>query len=284
MKAINETTAIICGIVRDAEKGLKRNIPVIDALCDKLQDYWIFIYENDSRDGTKAVLTAWQQRDPQRIHVSLTNNDPTRTIPTAKAVSVNPFYSRKRISKMARLRNSYMEYIDQQGWEADYLIVVDLDVAQLSLGGILSSFTAEKEWDAVVANGYSTSPKLRRRYHDTYALTLWGDQDEPQTEAKIKALADELGTLKATDDWIRIASGFGGLAIYRFEAVRGVRYEALPNDDPRVEVRCEHYSLYRGMMARGYDHFYINPAMVLKYQRLTVCIAWRSLLRRLQIK
>ena len=69
--------------------------------------------------------------------------------------------------------------------------------------------------------------------------------------------------------------------MYRFEAVRGLRYEALPNDDERVEVKCEHFSLYKQMMERGYDRFYINPGMTLKYQRLTPKIVWESLKRKL---
>lgn len=273
---------IICSIVRDAEKGLKRNIPVIDDLCRNFKDFRIIVYENDSKDGTKDLLQEWHEKDQERIHVSLNETDPSKTIPSAKSVpGVNPFFSHKRIDKMARLRNMYMEYVDNHGWEADYLAVVDLDVAQLYLENILSSFNSEKEWDAVCAFGYSTSPRLKRRYHDTYALTLWDEKDEPQTEQKIKEMADRFGTLKAEDEWIRVASAFGGIAIYRFEAVRGLRYTvpALCNYDDRVEVKCEHFSLYKQMIERGYDRFFINPAMQLKYQDLTLKIITQSLKR-----
>ena len=282
MKPLKDTTIIICGIVRDASRGLQRNIPVIDALCREMKDFRIVIYENDSKDNTKEQLRTWHDSDPVRIHTIMADTDPTKTIPSARAVKGNPFFSHKRIDKMARLRNEYMEYVDEQGWTADYLMVVDMDVAQLYIGGILDSLRSEKEWDAVVANGYSTSPKLRRRYHDTYALTLWEDRNQPQTEAKIKELADRFGSLRRGDEWVRIASGFGGLAIYRFEAVKGLRYSAMENDDDRVEVRCEHYSIYDQMMSRGYDRFYINPSMEIHYQRLTWRIIWNSLKRKIQ--
>ena len=277
MKPLKDTTIIICGIVRDASRELKRNIPVIDALCREVKDFRIVIYENDSKDGTKEQLRTWHDSDPVRIHTIMEDTDPTKAIPTVRAVTGNPFLSHKRIDKMARLRNEYMEYVDEQGWTADYLIVVDMDVAQLYIGGILDSLRSEKEWDAVVANGYSTSHKLRRHYHDTYALTLWEDRGQPQTEAKIKELADRFGSLRRGDEWVRIASGFGGLAIYRFEAVKGLRYSAMDNDDDRVEVRCEHYSIYDQMMSRGYDRFYINPSMEIHYRRLTWRIIWNSL-------
>ena len=55
MKDIEESSIIICSIVRDAEKGLKKNIPVIKELCKHFRDYQIIVYENDSRALTGSV-------------------------------------------------------------------------------------------------------------------------------------------------------------------------------------------------------------------------------------
>lgn len=273
-------TIIICSIVRNAEKGLKKNIPIIDALCKHFKDYRIVVYENNSVDLTKRILIKWQETNPDKIHVSINDTDSSPTIPTASSVHTNPFFSWKRIEKMSCLRNNYMEYVEQKGWKADYLMVVDLDVASLNLQGILSSFQTKDEWDVVTAFGYSTSPKLKRRYHDTYALTMWGDEDNPQTEQKIIRFADSLGNLKPTDKWVRVFSAFGGLAIYKHEAIKGLRYQTLLNEDKRIEVKCEHFSIYKQMVEKGFNRFYINPAMTLKYQALTLTIVWNSLKRK----
>lgn len=284
MKKLSESTVIICGIVRNAEYGLIHNIPVINKFTALCKNYQIFIYENDSIDKTKELLNSWKQKYPQNIFVQSNNFDSSNTIPPPqKQHKVNPFFSHKRIDKMATLRNNYMQYINHLDMQADYVMIVDLDVAQLYLEGILSSFNNKMEWDAVCANGYSLSPKLRRRYHDTYALTLWEERDEPQTEEKIKKYADLFGKLKENDNWVRIASGFGGLAIYKYEAVKGLFYTvpALKNDDSRVEVKCEHFSLYKEMVKRGFTHFYINPAMTLKYQKLSLEIIKKSLMRKI---
>lgn len=276
---VKEKTIIICGIVRDAEKGLRRNIPVIDELCHKFKDFKIIIYENDSVDCTKELLANWHIKDPDRVHISLNCTDPSKTIPTRKtAGTANPFFSHKRIDKMVTLRNKYMAYVELQGWTADYLMVVDMDVAQLYLEPILTSFSRD-DWDAVCSFGYSLSPSLRRRYHDTYALTEWGDQNNPQTEAKIKINSKKYSHLRNGDPWVRVASGFGGLAIYRFEAVNGLRYRVVDNDDLRVEVKCEHCSIFDQMMQRSYDRFYINPSMKLKYQSLGWEIVKNALMR-----
>lgn len=278
MKELNESTLIICSIVRNAENGLIKNIPIIKALCSKCKDYKIVIYENDSVDKTKELLKEWSKTDG-KVHALLNNTDKSQTIPSQHEVKGNPFFSYKRISKMAMLRNKYMDYIKEKGWDADYLVVVDLDVAKLDINGILSSFKNGKEWNAVTAFGHSLSPRLRRRYHDTYALTEFGDEQNPQTEGKIKTLADKYGKLKATDGWVRVFSAFGGLAIYRFDAVKNLRYEVMANDDDRIEVRCEHFSIYWQMAKDGFNRVYINPAMQLKYQKLTFRIVWQSLCR-----
>ncbi len=270
---------IICSIVRNAEKGLRWNIPVIENLCRFFHEYKIYVYENDSTDHTKELLTGWQKRDPEHVYISLNNTCPSKTIPSAKVTgNVNPFFSKLRISKMISLRNHYMDYIEANHWDADYLMVVDLDVAQLYLKPILSSFSSDVDWDAVTAFGYSLSPKLKRRYHDTYALTEYGDENNPQTEFKIKALADSYGYLNNVESWKRVYSAFGGLAIYKYEAVKGLRYQLIDNDDERVEVRCEHFSICKQMADRGYDKVYINPIMRLKYQALSMQIIFNHIL------
>jgi hypothetical protein len=204
-----------------------------------------------------------------------------RTIPRPEDVSCNPFFSQWRNEKMAAFRNQYLEYVESLDWQPDFLVVVDLDVARLDLDGILSSFTDSVEWDAVTSYGYSLSPKLGRRYHDTYALVEFGSEDIPQTEESIGSAAYRYAKMKPTDPWNRVFSAFGGLAIYRYPCIRGLRYLALDNMDARVESRSEHFSLYSQMKQRGFDRVYINPAMTLKYQRLSAKIIWNHIKRSL---
>ena len=279
-KELREKTIIICSIVRNAEKGLMKNIPVINQICSLFNDYRIVVYENNSTDKTKFLLSQWKDSLGDRACFVMEDVDFEKTIPKANSVTCNPFFSRKRISKMAFLRNQYMNVIDQLGWTPDYVMVVDLDVAQLYFESILSSFNTEMEWDAVTANGYSMGPNLRRRYHDTYALTEYGDEGNPQTEDKIKFLAGKYGKLKNGDNWVRVFSAFGGLAIYRYKAVKGLRYQLLDNNDDRVEVKCEHFSIYKQMAERGYDKVFINPSMNLKYQDLNFRIVWNTIVRK----
>lgn len=281
MKKINQSSIIICSIIRNAENGLKRNIPVIQEFCKYFANYKVVVYENDSTDNTKNILTEWVNKDSEHIVALMNILGSGKTIPSQNSVIVNPYFSRKRIEKMACLRNQYMKYIDDHKLEADYLMVVDLDVAQLYLEPILSSFAqTAPNWDVVTAYGYSLSPTLKRRYHDTYALTELGKENIPQTETDILGNASHFAGLLKQKDWIPVYSAFGGLSIYRFDMVRGLRYQVLDNNDSRVEVHCEHYSLCQQMRKRGASKIFINPQMKLKYQAVSFRLIWNTLKRK----
>lgn len=267
--------------MRNAEKGLKKNIPVIKKLCQYFKDYKVVIYENDSTDATKEILQSWMDEESDHVIVSLNDTDSSSTIPNAQSVKANPFFCKKRISKMATIRNHYMDYIDKEKLEADYLMVVDLDVAELFLQGILTSFSDTPEWDAVTAFGYSTSPSLKRRYHDAYALVEYGTENIPQTEKSIQNAAGSFIKKLQTSQWIRVYSAFGGLAIYRFDKIKGLRYRIISNEDPRVEVRCEHFSLYQQMNEKEECKVYVNPKMKLKYQEISISLIYKTIKRKL---
>lgn len=276
-----EKSLIVCGIVRDAERGLKHNMPVMAKLAAEFSSFTMIIFENDSKDRTKALLEQWKLAMGDKLVVVSMDTNAGRTIPKHCEVNSNPYYSSRRITRMVALRNQYMQYIDDHHLEADYLMVVDLDVAGFKLEDLMSSFNLSVEWDAVCANCFSLSPRLKRRYHDTYALTEFGDEANPQTEFKIRLLSEKYSSLKGGDELVRVFSAFGGIAIYRFNAIRGLKYQLILNDDPRVEVRCEHYSIFKQMAERGYTHCYINPNMRVKYRKITLKIVLNSIKRNI---
>jgi len=271
LKKMSESTIIICGIVRNCGKNLKKNIHTINRLCDLVKDYHVVIYENDSVDNTKQILTDWAN-ERKNVHISL-NNFNTATIPEKRS-EVNPFFSVYRIDKMAFYRNNYLEYIEKENLKGDYVIVVDLDVDEIYINGVVSSFAVHYDWDAITANGVSRSfsSKFRKQYYDTYALFACGQENISQTEKSIVESKRQWSFLKPGIPLIRVASAFGGLAIYKREAIRYCRYGVLPNNDKRVESCTEHFFFYQQMKANGYDKIFINPEMYIKYHSLATVI------------
>jgi hypothetical protein len=264
-KTLSASTIIICGIVRDCGKNLEKNIRTVAALCAMAKDYRVVIFENDSKDNSKQILRRWADRNG-KVYVSL-NDFGTVTIPP-KTDAVIPAFSTARIGKMANYRNFYLDYIEQNNIEGDYVVIVDFDIRKIELKGIINSFSLNYEWDAITANGISYAPSafFRRRFYDTYAFVECGQENIPQTEENIKAAQYRWAFLKAGMPPIRVASAFGGLAIYRREAIEGCRYGVLLNNDEKVESRAEHYFFHRQMAERGFDKIFVNPSMTVRYQ------------------
>ena len=264
-KNLSASTLIICGIVRNCGKNLEKNIRTIMEVCRLAKDYHVVIFENDSTDNSKQILQEWADTE-KNIHVSF-NTFGTITIPEKKD-AVIPVFSIHRIEKMAKYRNYYLEYIEKENIPGDYVMVVDMDVHKIYVEGIIDAFDLPYEWDALTANGVSRafSSRFRKRYHDTYALIECGLENIPQTAESIVAAQYKWAFLKPDMPLFRVASAFGGLAIYKREAIKNCRYGVLKNDDEQVECRTEHYFFHRQMAMNGHDKIYINPAMRLKYQ------------------
>ena len=282
-KILSQSSLIICGIVRDCDRNLKKNIPIINKLCSLSKNYKIIIFENDSKDNTKQILKKWEI-NTENIYIESKNFNAENTIPLkTKNTSISPFYSKKRIEKMVFYRNQYLNYIEQHNLFSDFVIVVDLDVSRINLNGILDSFGQEREWDVISANGYSLSPKLTKRYHDSYALIESGMEKKPQTVQQITNNQYKYSFLKPGLPLIQVYSGFGGLCIYKFNALKNIKYELMQNDDKVVEVYCEHVGLHSQMHENGFNKFFINPNMTILYQNITCKFLFDNLLKRISL-
>jgi len=279
-RILSKSKIIICSIVRDCANNLQSNINVMNKICEVAKDYQIIVFENDSKDKTKIILQKWAS-SRKNIYINITDLNVYKTVPKeTKNLKVNPFYSKQRIERMAFYRNQYLNFIEHGNLSADFVIVVDLDVSKISLHGIFDSFGQKREWDAISANGYSLSPRLSSRYHDSYALVEIGMQNISQSESNIVDNQYIFSFLRKEIPLIPVYSAFGGLTIYRFEIIKGLRYKVLVNNNSKVEVRCEHFGLNQQIQSLGFNKFFINPKMKIKYQNLTLRIIFDSLKRR----
>jgi len=270
LEKVQSLNIAICSLVRDCDKNLEKNIPIVNTLVSNFKDSQIIVFENDSADDTKAILEEWSNQSTN-VFVECENFG-ARTIPEKSHVGENRYFSRYRISKMIEYRNRYLDKLESLNFVPDYVLIVDLDVSKIQLEGIFHSFGLHEKWDVITANGYSLSPRLKRRYHDSYALVEEGNEAIPQTENSLKSVSKRLGSLHENEAIIPVYSAYGGLAIYRYAAVRNLRYRLIENKDRRVEVRCEHFSLCHDIRKNGYDRIFINPAMLLKYQSISLSL------------
>jgi hypothetical protein len=247
----------------------------LDALCQRFKKANVVIVENDSKDNSKDMLRAWAA---ERSHITLLLDDfGTQTVPDARSTNFNPSYSRARIEKLAFHRN---RYLDQAATVAglEYVIVLDLDLYRIDIDGIAHAFGQAIPWDAQFANGRisdSRRPELGDFYYDTYALWELGDC-APQTETKLAAYWEKLQPLTKGMPLFAVQSAFGGLGLYRWDALRGHRYGVEENDDSRVEVIVEHAYIHRRMIETGHSRLFINPSMLVYYNKPRSPVALRA--------
>jgi hypothetical protein len=253
----------IAGIVHNNAKSLDSSLRLMDAIGSLFAYYSIGIYENDSTDKSPEILAEWKAQHPHSSRVHIVSEQ----LDTASAISHGGI-SAARFEKMGQYRNQYMDLFDKHGNDADFLIVLDMDIFDVSVDGILSSFAPavrdQYRWSAVGANGVYDG----QRYYDTLAF-----RDATFTDTRIKAQRDAAHVrMHPGQAWVPAESMFGGLVIYRADCVHGCRYEA--------DGDCEHVSIYKCMRRRSLlqrrpqcGRFFVNVNMLLDYQNFQ--LYWR---------
>ena len=254
----------VCGLARNCASKLPATIRFIETLSTYFESTTIVVVENGSRDKTRAILNNWAD-SCSSLHI-IDGKVPGEE--NASDTNANPYYSVKRVSRLAALRNQYLDFLKAQAVEPDFVLVLDFDVDRISLEGVLDSFTREADWDVATAYGYSLSPTLLERYHDTYALVPLGEENILQLETGLKAIQRNWKQDIASSELVRVYSAFGGLAIYKYKQIIDLRYTVCPNGDERVEARCEHFSIANELQNNGYQRIVINPKMHLRFQTI----------------
>jgi len=236
---------IVTGIARDNALDLPVVIKHIENLGNYFQDYRVVIFENDSKDGTKAIFEHWQVNNPK---VKIISQD---------------FYNEKRPSYkfMADVRNKYIEAInaDPAYKDFDMVMIMDMDASYgFDVRGIQDSFAKIKQWEAVCSNGISTSDG---KMFDMYAFR---NQEFPNgpSDGYIKywvldvAKGQKIYDINA--DLVKVDSCFGGMAFYKKEYIKDCSYDSINED-------CEHIVFHQCIKNQNNGRMFMNPAQVLRY-------------------
>jgi hypothetical protein len=263
--------AVFAGCARDCSLHLPAVLANIEQTAARFAEAAYVFVENDSKDGTKQLLARWTlgRRNASVICLDGLAGEPART------------------RRLEVARNCYIEAIraDPGLRLFDLLFVLDLDDMNSSsldaeaLERALSFLTAERERVAVFAN-------QRGIYYDMWALRhreicpgdIWeavfdhvvahGVQDDVAFDATFKPRIFELAE---NADPFEVDSAFGGLGIYKVEAV-------LENPNPylgyKLKIvtkgartnlvrwqRCEHVHFHAGLRLLG-GKLFVLPWLV----------------------
>jgi Glycosyltransferase sugar-binding region containing DXD motif len=217
-----------------------------EALLQRFQSGRVLVLCDDSTDGTERVIADWSRARPNVVmNVPAPRLDPRQS----------------SFSRMARLRNALFERLDAEPM-TDVVAVLDGDLeGPLSLDGVAHSVAllSEPRGPAgVAALGVNNwvglpllLPFLGYGYYDPLAFRE-GTWERRSSDAAIRC---RLAGLRRGDEPIRVNSAFAGLALYRGDSVRGLRYDEATHD-------CEHVSLHRALAERG-GQLVLNPSLML---------------------
>ena len=266
---MSESSLVICGIARDCSSQFINLIPKLENLGDQFKEYKIIVVENDSQDSTGTLVSSWALRNRNVLPIVYSDSrlkaNQQNTNPTSPR-----YFDRSRISSIAFARNLYLHELDRHQ-QADFVIVVDLDILDFSISGISTSFDQRNEWDCATSSGlrYTLRAPLKSTvYWDTYAYEpSKGFSRGIQSLSEIRSAQKYLRERIRSDELIPALSAFGGLAIYKYPILAGQEYEIVENDDPEVSILCEHVALHRSI-ARANKSFrlVINPMQELRYE------------------
>lgn len=214
---------LICGVGKNIAFALPNMITKIEKLGTQFCDYRVIIYQNNSTDETEDLLYQWAQCNKKIIILSETLT-PEKLYARTKSHSLRD-KSPCRMELIAYGRNEVLK----RSWEREfddfrYLVMTDLDfTVGWDVPGVISSFLLKEPWDCVTANGVK-GPQLL--YYDRYAYR----SDELPCGPELlggffwKELKQFPILFQQNMPPLKIYSGFGGIAIYRREALKGSEY------------------------------------------------------------
>ena len=265
MVQINETFAAFCLLARDCEDNLQRNIQYVERYRSQFHHSIVIVIENDSIDGTKDILKRWSQESERII---------------LKSQDHSEWSTMHRVQRIALCRNKYMDILREQNESYDFVIMIDMDVELCDVDFMEVIHNAPSDFSALFANGRYYLSVLKHRvamfYYDLYAYV-------PYNSPKIDFIGGELGDngdalekLLRKQEYVLCDSAFGGIAIYRFEAIQNLTYITVPNHrSNKYTLLCEHVPFNAECRKRG--ALYIARNLHLFYEPLS----WKGCFHRL---
>jgi len=270
MKSYN---VIIYGTIRDIEDHFIKSFKNIDLLCNFFNNAYIIIFENDSKDETRNLLTKWGSSSNGNVvkHVILENN-------------LNAQYP-LRAHRLAYCRNRILNYIFENKLNESYQYAIHCDLDDrfwsLDYESICNCFQYDTNcWDAMfpINNNYT--------YYDFWALRCnesWFQKNifccEIENNEKCNEFENHVGEfssflLSNKNTLIQVHSAFNGIGIYKLSSLYNCRYNAdyMCGKCNGQKIGCyednDHIGLHKSMIANNCK-LYINTKMMLESKAFT---------------
>jgi len=266
-------TDIVIGILaRDCARALQGNIPAVEELGSYFKEYHIVIYENDSIDETKKILTEWQQHNSKVILV-MENHQACMSIPQED----NPYPDKSiyRIQRMINCRNRLLEETKKLS-APDLWCLIDIDIEHFNPRSVVEAIErAPADWGGLFANGaiymqYSDHVQADFIQRDSYAYV-----DEGVDPLKSKCWGIDHNFHQVTGarmtwklrkhPFLSCYSAFNGIGVYRWEAIKDETYHVMQTPELKAfqACFCEHVPFNLSVIQKGYRNYIVRDMKVI---------------------
>jgi len=250
MKPPAQSRIVVCGVVRDSETVIEREIQRILTALSIFKEVAIIVIESSSSDSTLSRLARVARNEKRLIFEHIKHNGP---------------YAHLRSARIAEARNRALHILNEKFTNVDYVYVVDLDGVNrdLKAEAVLSCFNYSN-WEMMSSNqpgGYYDILALRHTFWINYNYgEAYTELKKyfPEDLAKYISLDSKSLKIPISNPIIPVQSAFGGGAIYVFEAIRGKTYLGVDLFGNQI---CEHLSVNLAIGQEG-GGLYINPSFV----------------------
>lgn len=248
VRAASKAGANVVAIARSAMPLLTNTLELTAELRPAFSRFQMFVFENDSTDGTAVALDGHAARNEWfTVEHATWGGDDSRG------------FEKGRTERLARARNICLEWVRANGQTNEYTIVVDLDPEHgFSPVGVLNSIGWLDSGDLIgrkPAGGMASYSLYAVRdggnaaiaQYDAWAArqNWWRDRrEEAGGMAWFSTFLPPVGSPP-----VPMNSAFGGLCVYRTEAFLSGGYSG---ED------CEHVPHHRRMAEAGWQ-LYLNP-------------------------
>lgn len=234
---------VVCGLVRDLGYCLSATLARLQKLTEGFHKVHFVFYENDSKDNSVRLLQRFRDKlGSSRVTIL------TEKLGLGETKAAGEWESKSRFDKMAMFRNKIVHFLrkKQRLDQYDFVLWHDMDaLGGVSRKGFLDTLAAADTWDMVCAYAIDASVLRLKGHEHMYDTLAYRDAHGKRVSTDVSLHWDKPGRRS----WIKITSGFNGLAIYKAPVFRACEYQG---DD------CEHIALHDGMIKNGFKRMFMN--------------------------
>jgi hypothetical protein len=151
---------LICALARNVGASIEKCARRLELVGETWLEYKILVFENDSTDGTREALRAWQTRNPRVSLLECGEDAPQCKFRHEEGYALEASNRRRtRMVQMAKYRNRYLEAAEQEHERFTHVLVADFDgKGSVDRDGMRAVMERADDFDCVACNGLMHLP------------------------------------------------------------------------------------------------------------------------------